>query len=97
MSANIDRSLLFTFASAIVATGSITAASIVYFYENYSIPMKQLEAKINHKEMEENFKIGQKANQTLTEKNSEIISKLERLDIQIKKKESRIKELESAY
>ncbi len=97
MSSNIDRSLLFTLASAIVAAGSITAASVVYFYENYKIPLKQLEAKIENKDMEESFKTSQKANQTLTEKNSNLTSKLAGLELQIEKKESRIQELEKAY
>lgn len=46
-----ERSMIFKLASAVVATAGITGTTLIYFYENYRIPLKVLETTVTFKDV----------------------------------------------
>lgn len=51
MTDNIDKSILLKLTSAAVLSVSLTATTLVWFYENYRIPLKVVETTIGFKEI----------------------------------------------
>ncbi|MDA7013585.1 hypothetical protein PI739_14565 [Pseudomonas cerasi] len=96
MSNSHDRSILFTLGSAIVATGGLSATSLIYFYENYRIPLKALETKIEQKDIEKSYQEALDSVKSLKEKNLKLEAKTNELEQTISQKSILIDELQNS-
>jgi hypothetical protein len=97
MSDAIDRSMYFKVSSMVIGAFGIAASVTVYFYENYKIPLKELEIKIEQKNMvTENSSLKEKLDLAL-QKENEITRSLKEASDHSLSQEKTISELQKSY
>lgn len=97
MSDTIEKSTYFKVSSMIIGAFSVAATVTVYFYENYKIPLKELEIKFEQKNItNENASLKEKLDLAVN-KEAEAKLKLQEADNRIQSQEKTISELQKSF